>query len=107
MSSDMLDLCHRYMNLHVSLYHDYFFDKPDGKRYTSDDLYYCINHFKKKTGFNKSNFRSYCFRHMFATENLIKWINNSEDITMLFTIFISLYGPYRYQAYALLYTFAT
>lgn len=84
MSSDMLHLCQQYMNYYISDNCTYFFEKQNGSKYTHDDLHYCIYHFKKKTGFNKPNFRSYCFRHMFATQNIINWINNDEDINLLF-----------------------
>lgn len=83
MSNDMIELCKLYSENYCAFENEYYFSHINVKKYDAYHLHACINHFRKITGFNKECFRSYCFRHSFATDNIKKWIENEEDLNVL------------------------
>jgi len=81
MSVDMLTLCNQYNELAGE--RTWFFEyksKPYGTNWMTSQFHHCF----KLSGLVKhGNPRPYDLRHAFATRNLMKWIDNGNDVMSL------------------------
>lgn len=82
MSDDMLRLCRRYDSAVGG--REWFFQKWDGGAFTNEWSRNQMDRCWKTTGMPKrQNLRPYDLRHNFATRNIMKWIDNGEDVMSL------------------------
>ena len=82
MSDDMIGLCRRYDS--VAGGREWFFQKWDGGIFTNEWARNQMDRCWKTTGMVKrQNLRPYDLRHNFATRNIMKWIDNGEDVMAL------------------------
>lgn len=88
MSEDMMDLCNKYDTLAGE--RKWFFEYK-GDKYQTKWMTAQFHHCWKASGLPKhGNPRPYDLRHAFATRNLMRWVDNGNDVTALLP-FLSTY----------------
>lgn len=82
LSDDMRMLCNTYYALSEG--GDWFFQRSDGKPYTTDWMTAQFHLCWKRSNLEKrGNPRPYDLRHAFATRNLMRWIDEGSDVMTL------------------------